>query len=199
MPTSYLALKPAPNPTLPNWLTWMKDNFSKISTEPSRVAALVGINKDLELVMLYKPIPIIALDGSLSAIIGNLNDEKSEPAFIKIDGANVGLAHAIQNFDKIPPKICPEIPLPSKFLTDTVWESAPKDIAICLFPVLAPVPFGAKIIETHSSKEEFVKNMATISPIHETWAKLISDTIEQHETNDENEKIFNIILQAKDT
>jgi hypothetical protein len=80
-----------------------------------------------------------------------------------------------------------------------VWESALKDIAICLFPVLAPVPFGAKIIETHSSNKEFIENMATISPIHEAWAKLISDTIKQHETNDENKKIFNKILQAKDT
>jgi hypothetical protein len=71
MPTSYLALKPAPNPALPNWLTRTKDDFSKISTKPSQVAALVGINKNLELVMLYKPIPIIAPDGSLSAIIGN--------------------------------------------------------------------------------------------------------------------------------
>ena len=94
MPTSYLALKPAPNPALPNWLMWTKDGFSKISIQPSQVAALVGINKNLKLVMLYKPIPIIAPNGSLSAIIGNLNDKKSEPAFIKIDGANVGLAHA---------------------------------------------------------------------------------------------------------
>ncbi len=100
--------------------------------------------------MLYKPIPIIAPNGSLSAIIGNLNNKKSAPAFIKIDGANLGLAHAIQNFDEIPSKIPTEIPLPSEFLTDTVWESAPKEIAICLFPVFTPVPFGAKIIKTHS-------------------------------------------------
>ena len=32
--------------------------------------------------------------------------------------------------------------------------------------------------------------MATISPIHEAWAKLISDTIKQHETNDKNEKML---------
>jgi hypothetical protein len=146
MPTSYLTSKPAPNPALPNWHTWTKDDFTKISTEPSQVAALIGINKNLELIMLYKPNLIIAPSGSLSAIIGNLNNEKSEPAFIKIDGANVGLVHAIQNFDKIPPEIHPEIPLPSELLTDMVWESAPKNIAICLFPVLAPVPFGAKII-----------------------------------------------------
>jgi hypothetical protein len=56
MPISYLASKPAPNPVLPSWLTWTKDDFLKISTKPSQVAALVGINKNLELVMLYKPI-----------------------------------------------------------------------------------------------------------------------------------------------
>jgi hypothetical protein len=90
-----------------------------------------------------------------------------------------------------------EIPLPSEFHTDMVWESALEDIAICSFPVLAPVPFGAKIIKTHSSNKEFIENIAPISPIHEAWAKLISDIIKQHEANDENEKIFNKILQAK--
>jgi hypothetical protein len=80
---------------------------------------------------------------------------------------------------------------------DTVWATAPKDIAICSYTVLAPVPFGAKIIEGHSSNKEFIENMAAISPTQESWAKLISDTIKQYETDDDNEAIFKINNHSK--
>ncbi len=199
MPTSYLASKPPPDPAFPNWFTWMKADFSKISTESSQVAALVRINRSLDLVILYKPIPVIATNGTLSAIIGNLNDKKSEPAFIKINGMSIGSAYTFQNYDKIPAEIRPEIPILIDLLTNMVWASAPKDIAICSYPVLAPVPFGAKIIEGHTLNEEFVENMATISPTHKAWAKPISDTIEQQETDDNNETIYQKLISSRDT
>ena len=95
MPTSYLASKPSPNPGLPNWLTWTKDDFFKIDPDSPQVAALVGINSISELVVIYKPVPVIGPDGSFAAILGNLNDEKSEPAFIKIDGSIIGSAYNV--------------------------------------------------------------------------------------------------------
>jgi hypothetical protein len=199
MPTSYLASKPPPNPALPNWLTWMKADFLKISTKSSQVAALVGINRSLDLVILYKPIPVIATNGTLSAIIGNLNDKKSEPAFIKIDGMSIGSAYIVQNYDKIPAEIRPEIPFPIELLTNTVWVSAPKDIAICSYLVLAPVPFGTKIIQGHTLNKEFVENMAIVSPTHKAWVKLISDTIKQQETDDNNDTIYQKIISSKNT
>jgi hypothetical protein len=62
MPSSYLASKPPPNPGLPNWLTWTKNDFSKIDPDSPQVAALVGINRISELVVIYKPVPIIGPD-----------------------------------------------------------------------------------------------------------------------------------------
>jgi hypothetical protein len=103
---------------------------------------------------------------------------------------SIGSVSTVHNYDKIPAEILPEIPILIELLTNTVWASAPKDIAICSYPVLARVPFGAKIIEGHTSNKEFVENMATISPTQKAWAKLISDTIEQQEMDDNNETIY---------
>jgi hypothetical protein len=41
--------------------------------------------------------------------------------------------------------------------------------------------------------------MATISPTHKAWEKLISDTIKQQETDDNNETIYQKIISSKDT
>jgi hypothetical protein len=199
MPTSYLASKPSPNPGLPNWLTWTKDDFFKIDPNSKQVAALVGINRNSELVVIYKPVPIIGPDGSFAAIVGNLNDEKSEPAFIKIDGSNVGSAYNVQNIDEIPEEIRPEIAIPDEFKAGTVFEDAPREIGICAFPILAPIPFGVKFGDNHASLEEFVENMASISTNHKSWAKLIVDTLEQQYTDEQHILIFQKIMSSKDT
>ena len=158
MPSSYLASKPPPNPGLPNWLAWTKNNFLKINPDSPQIAALAGINRNSELVVIYKPVPVIGPDGSLAAIVGNLNDEKSEPAFIKIDGSSIGLAYNVQNMDEIPEEIRPEIAIPEEFRAGTVFESAPQDDGICAFPTLAPIPFGSIFNDSHSSLKEFVEN-----------------------------------------
>ena len=162
MPTSYLASKPPPNPGLPSWLTWTKDDFLKIDPDSPQVAALVGINRTSELVVIYKPVPVIGPDGSLAAIVGNRNDKKSKPAFIKIDGFSIGSAYNVQNMDEIPEEICPEIAIPDEFRAGMVFADAPREVAICAFPILAPIPFGTSLSDNHASLEEFVKNMASI-------------------------------------
>jgi hypothetical protein len=162
MPTSYLASKPPPNPGLPSWLTWTKDDFLIIDPDSPQVAALAGINRTSELVVIYKPVPVIGPDGSLAAIVGNLNDKKSEPAFIKIDGYSIGSAYNVQNMDEIPEEIRPEIAIPDEFQAGTVFADAPREVAICAFPILAPIPFGTSLSDNHASLEEFVKNMASI-------------------------------------
>jgi hypothetical protein len=112
---------------------------------------------------------------------------------------SIGSAYTVQNYNEIPAEIHPEIPIPIEFLTNTVWASAPKDIAICSYPVLAPVPFGAKIIEGRTLNKEFMENAATISPTHKAWMTMISDTIKQQETDDDNEMIYQKIISSKDT
>jgi len=198
MPTSYLASKPSPNPGLPDWLTWTKDDFFKFDLDSPQVAALVGINSNSEFVVIYKPVPVIGPDSSFAAILGNKNDEKSKPAFIKIDGSSIGSAYNVQNMDKIPEEIRPDIAIPDKFRAGTAFADAPWEVA-CAFPILAPIPFGTSFSDNHASLEELAENMASISATHESWAKLIVDTIEQQETDEQHVAVYQKIMSSKDT
>jgi hypothetical protein len=197
MPTSYLASKPSPNPGLPNWLTWTKDDFFKIEPDSPQVAALIGINCTYELVVIYKPVPVIGPDGSLVAIVGNFNNKKSKLAFIKIDGSSIGSAYNVQNIDKIPEEICPEIAVPNEFKARTVFEDAPSEVAICAFPILAPIPFGTSFSDNHALLEEFVKNMASISATHKSWAKLIVNTLEKQATDKQHVVVLQKLCSPK--
>jgi hypothetical protein len=86
MPSSYLASKPAPNPQqLSGFLTWTKHDFAAIQENSNVIAALAGIDSENELVVIFAPVPIHSPAGDLIAIAGNMNNEKSEPAFIKIN------------------------------------------------------------------------------------------------------------------
>ena len=192
MPTSYLASKHSHNLGLPNWLTWTKDDFFKIDPDSPQVAALVGINSNSELIVIYKPVPVIGPDGSFAAILG-------EPAFIKIDGSSIGSAYNVQNMDEIPEEIRPEIAIPYEFRVGTAFADAPREVAICAFPILAPIPFGTSFSDNHASLEEFVKNMASISATHKSWAKLIIDTIEHQETDEQHVAVYQKIMSSKDT
>ena len=101
--------------------------------------------------------------------------------------------------DEIPEEIRPEIPIPEEFRAGTVFENAPRDVGVCAFPTLAPIPFGSTFSDNHSSLEEFVENMASISPTHKSWAKLIVDTLEQQETDDQHVAVFQKIMSSRDT
>ncbi len=86
--------------------------------------------------------------------------------------------------DEIPEEIRPEIAIPDEFRAGTAFADAPREVAICAFPILAPIPFRTSFSDNHASLEEFVENMASISATHKSWAKLIIDTIEQQETDE---------------
>ena len=53
MPRSYLASKPAPNPQLSGFLTWTKSDFAAILADSNEIAALAGIDREHELVVIY--------------------------------------------------------------------------------------------------------------------------------------------------
>ena len=85
MPRSYLASKPAPNPQLSGFLIWTKSDFAAILADSNKIAALAGIDREHELVVIYRPLPMKSPAGDLIAIAGNMSNELSEPAFIKIN------------------------------------------------------------------------------------------------------------------
>jgi len=120
MPSSYLASKPAPNPQqLLGFLIWTKHDFAAIRENSNVITALAGIDSKNELVVIFAPVPIQSPAGDLVAIAGNMNNDKSEPAFIKINEECIGHSYAIQNHMKIPLAIRPEIPLPAELLRGT--------------------------------------------------------------------------------
>jgi len=170
IPRSYLALKPAPNPQLSGFLTWTKSDFAAILADSNEIAALAGIDHEHELVVIYRPLPIKSPAGDFIAIAGNMSNEQSEPAFIKINKDCIGSSFAIQNHLEIPLAIRSEIPLPAELLRDASWNEAPKDIALAVFPNMVSIPFGAVIPDGVTPGDEFFEVFQAISTEHGEWA-----------------------------
>jgi hypothetical protein len=82
---SYLVSKP-PSKIDPVWLNWTAEDFKRLDPESNQIAALVYITQRKNVCAIYKPTPIKNDDGTLSGIIGNMLDEITTPAFIKIGG-----------------------------------------------------------------------------------------------------------------
>ena len=60
--------------------------------------------------MIYKPTPVFNDRNELIAITGNMFDESSSPAFIKIDKDNIGSCYAIREHNEVPTEFRPKIP-----------------------------------------------------------------------------------------
>jgi hypothetical protein len=191
-----MASKPVRNPPLSGFLTWTKSNFAAVPLNSHDIAALAGINRENELVVIFRPLPIISSSGELIAIAGNMNDEKSKPAFIKTNKDCIGSSFAIQNHREIPLAICSEIPLPTELLRDTTWEEAQEDITLATFPNMVPIPFGAVIPYGVTPGKEFIEAFLAISSEHGEWAKLITKRIEQSKSDNDHVTIFWRITDA---
>jgi hypothetical protein len=162
---SYLISKP-PSKIDVGWINWLAKDFKNLNPESNQIAALVFVTQKLNICTIYKPTPIKNDDGSLSGIIGNMLDEKSTPAFIKIDSKEVGSCCVIHYLDELPPTHYPEMPLSADILKDTIWKEAKKELALCMIPILAPVPFG-KRIESTIFDDSFVNEMEKMSEEHD--------------------------------
>ena len=127
-----------------NWLiSWMVKNFANI--DENQVAALLFVTRMKDVGLIFKPTPVKMDDGTLIGLIGNMFDEKSTPAFIKIEGDKIGSCYVLQESSKVPNKYCPEIPLKADMIVNTVRGESEADLAMCVFPILAPIPFGVEI------------------------------------------------------
>jgi hypothetical protein len=147
MPTTYLTSTP-PSKIDPDWITWSLNNFAILYPHSKSVAALIYVTHKRDIGMIFKPTPMKDQDGKLERIIGNFYNEKSAPAFTKIDSDKIGSCFAIQQHSKIPIKFCPEIALKTNIVKDTEWEFAENDIALCIVSILTPIPFGKNIKST---------------------------------------------------
>ena len=192
-----LKLKASFESTIIGFLTWTKSNFAAIPPDLHDIAALARINRENELAVIFRPLPIISPSGELIAIAGNMNDERNEPAFIKINEDCIGSSFAIQNHREFPLAIHSEIPLPTELLRDTTWEEAQEDIVLATFSIMVPIPFGAVIPDNVTPGEEFIEAFVAISSEHGGWAKLITERIEQRESDNDHVTIFWCIIDAR--
>jgi hypothetical protein len=166
----------------PNWPSWSTQELGNIDPDSAKIAALLCIKKNKELCLISKPTLVKNNDGTIFGIIGNMFNDGSLPALIRIDVEDVGSCLAIQNKDKFPQEFCPE-PLGSNTVKDTIWQEAKSDISLCAIPTTAPIPYGIDIKLTIAD-EIFVEEIAKNLTAHSFWVKSMVDTIEQADIED---------------
>ena len=113
----YTVSKP-PSAVNPEWIFWSKNDLGQ-SITPKQVSSLVFITRKKEICVLYKPTPVFNDRNELTAIIGNMFNESSSPAFFKIEKDEIGSCYAIRDFNLIPAAFRPEIALQSDSVKDT--------------------------------------------------------------------------------
>jgi hypothetical protein len=160
------------------WIHWTKSHFKTIET--NSISALLFITRNKEIEIIYKPTPIINdANGELEGIMGNMFDDGSTPAIIKIDGDDIGSCTTIQVFQDVPVKFRPEFALLADSVKGTEWEEAKKEFALIVIPTMAPLPYGTDIKSTELD-DDFIDEMKKLSPEHEFWAKMMVDALEQY-------------------
>ena len=110
-----------------------------------QISSLLFITRKKEIEILFEPTPVVTSEGKLEGIIGNMFDEGSTPAIIRIDGEDIGSCMTIRIFPNIPETLRPECPLLADSVKDTEWEATDKEITLIVIPTVAPLPYVADI------------------------------------------------------
>ncbi len=106
-----------------NWLiSWTVKHFANI--DKNQVAALFFVTRRKDVGLIFKSTPVKLDDSTLISLIGNMFDEKSTPAFIKIEGEEISSCCIIQESAEVPNKFCPEIPLQADMIVNTFGENS---------------------------------------------------------------------------
>jgi hypothetical protein len=173
--------------------------FQKKNPDSDQVAALLYVMRKKEIGILYKPTPVLDADREkLLGIIGNMLEEGSTPAIIKIDGGEIGSCFTIQVFDNIPKNFRPKIALQPKMLKDSEWTEATMNLALIMLPTLAPLPFGREI-ESTMLEDDFLDKMIKIFAEHGFWAKMMVDAFIQEDSDHDTLPIVTNLNNSKAT
>ena len=178
---SYTTSKP-PSTVDPDWIYWTQSHFTSIAPDSQQISSLLFITRKKEIEILFKPTPVVTSEGKLEGIIGNMFDEGSTPAIIRINGEDIGSCMTIRIFSNVPETFRPECPLLADSVKDTEWEATDKEITLIVIPTVAPLPYVADIKSTILN-DNFIKEMQAISPEHGFWAKMMADAHEQYSTD----------------
>jgi hypothetical protein len=117
------------------------------------------------------------------------------PPFLKIDNEKVGSCYAIREHNRVPTEYQPETPLPAELVKEIDWEYATNKILLIPIPILVPLPYGREI-ESTTFSNGFAREIQTISSKHGFWAKSMANVINQVETKNHTEKVFNKISSS---
>jgi hypothetical protein len=156
----YTVSKP-PSVINPKWIFWSKNEFGQ-GIAPKQVSSLLFITRKKEICVLYKPTPVFNDRNELNAIIGNMFDESSSPAFFKINKDEISSCYAIRDFNLVPAEFRPEIALQATLVKDTDWDEANMEIALITIPTLAPLPYR-KEMKSAILDDGFIEEMKSIS------------------------------------
>ena len=172
------SLSKPPSTVNANWIQWSKPHYKNIDADS--ISALLFITRNKEIEIIYKPTPIINdANGALEGIMGNMFDDGSTPAIIKIDGDDIGSCTTIQVYPDLPEAFHPEFPLLADCVKETGWEVARKELALIVIPTMAPLPYGTDIKSTELD-DDFIEEMKKLSPEHGFWAKMMVDAHDQY-------------------
>jgi hypothetical protein len=189
----YTVSKP-PSVVNPKWIFWSKHNLGQ-SITPEQVSSLVFITRNKEICVLYKPTPVFNDRNELTAIIGNMFNESSSPAFFKIEKDEIGSCDAIRDFNLIPAAFRPKIALQSDLVKDTDWEHVDMEIALIAIPTLALLPYG-KEIKSSILDDDFIEEMQGILSNHGFWVQTMNNVIDQFETDNHTETVLKRLISS---
>ncbi len=110
----------------------------------------------------------------------------TEPAFVYTDAGDIGSFLTVATYTDIPLDLRAEEHLSARILVETVWASAKVLLGMVSMPMVAPLFFGQKTIESSVHDSDFEDQLRNISPIHHQWAQLIKERLTQEENNSED-------------
>jgi hypothetical protein len=116
-----------------------------------------------------------AFSSGNAAIIGNNSDVHTEPAFVYTDASNIGSIMSVATYDDIPLDLRPEEHLSSRIVAEMSWASAKVKLGVVYLPMVSPLFFGQKTIESSVHDPDFEDQLRAISPIHFQWAWCIKE------------------------
>ena len=184
MPKHYLKSQFPPDKPVDDWLLWSESQLESHINDPSKkIAGILGINKAGDLQHIFMPTIVTKAIGDALAVLGNSMDASSEPAFVYLDISDLGYTSVIETHSLIPREICPEEPLPTKFLKGTVWEAAKVPLGLACILVAVPIFFGMPDFEANIHDSDFEETFALLSPKQLAWAKLVKENITQQEND----------------
>ena len=190
----YSVSKP-PSTMSAEWIHWTKSHFKTI--EADSISALLFITRNKEIEIIYKPTPIINdANDQLEGIMGNMFDDGSIPAIIKIDGDDIGSCTTIQVYSDLPEAFRPEFPLLADSVKETSWEEAKKELALIVIPTMAPLPYGTDIKSTELD-DDFIEEMKKLSPEHGFWARMMVDAHDQYASDFDTSDVIKNLSATK--